>query len=492
MEPLLISAGTGLDFTAIDFETANRQRKSACSLGLVVVRNGVIVEKKYWLIKPEPFEVDFYNQKVHGISISMLQDKLTFNKLWPEIEPYLADQLIVAHNAKFDLDVLSKTLGHYGISFFPKNYYCTLLASERFFQGNSSAKLNEVARYFELELNHHEALSDAVASAEIAIRLMSDINLEVSEQIKVNATKVLSTKSKFNKFETISAFCGPAQIEKDLNTLRGYLYGISCDDVINEVEGQNLNNWIKDVSKFANRLPYKIFIEKIEDVLADGIITSEEVQDLTWLCQQYLDKKNPYYNIITSNIQTLSGFLNGISIDRKINDYELAALTTWINDHRFLSGTWPFDQVLTILDKVAQGTKISEGVHTELLHICDVVGGSYGNSENSNKNLVNTIELTKSEICIPESSFCITGESKKYTRKELVAIIELYGGYSQNSVSGKIQYLVVCDEKNACWAFASYGRKVEKAIQLKAKGANLSVIYEEDLFNQLILMGFSH
>lgn len=484
---------SGLNFTAIDFETANRHRRSACSLGLAVVRDGIIVEKKYWLFKPEPFEVDFYNQKVHGISIGMLHDKPTFAELWPEVEHYLLNQLIVAHNAIFDLDVLSKTLGHYGIEFKPHNHYCTLLASERFFQGRRSAKLNEVASYFGIVLNHHDALSDAVASAEIAIRFMTNVNLAISEQLIEKADiSAASVKPISNKIETFSSFYGPGQIEKDLNTLKGYLDGIACDAAINEVEAQGLNGWVKGVSLYQHRLPYQLFIKKIQDVLEDGVVTSEEIDDLKWLCKQYIDKKNPYYNIITSNIQSLNGFLNGISVDRIINKVELDSLAAWINEHQFLSGTWPFDQVLIILDKVASETQISESVHDELLRLCDVVSGSSENDENANKILVDTIQLTKSEINIPQSSFCITGESKRYTRRQLAEIIELYGGYWQNSISGKIQYLVVCDEKNACWAFASYGRKVEKAIQLKAKGANLNVIYEEDLFNQLVLMGFSH
>ena len=46
------------DFAAIDFETANNERSSVCSVGLVIVRGGEIVDKFYSLIKPEP---EYYN-----------------------------------------------------------------------------------------------------------------------------------------------------------------------------------------------------------------------------------------------------------------------------------------------------------------------------------------------------------------------------------------------------------------------------------------------
>lgn len=483
----------GINFTAIDFETANRHRKSACSLGLVVVRDGIIVETKHWLIKPEPFVVDYYNHRVHGISSEMVADKPNFKELWSEVGPYLINERIVAHNASFDLDVLSKILEHYEIDFKVHDHFCTYQASEGFFKGSRSAKLNEVAEYFGLELVHHDALSDAVASAEIAIRLISGVNLEQSQRATVNRLAVPKTPKISPKNDaSYNHFSSRAQLEKDLNTLYGFVVGIDADNKITQQEVENLKCWVDSVRHYSSHFPYQIFIDKIEEVVADGIVTSEEAQDITWLCQQYLNTKNSYYDLITTSIQQLSGFLTGIAADGIISPEELIVLENWISENRDLSGTWPFDQVIKVLEKTTLEGAISNSLHDELLCLCDSINSIPGTSDKSNKKLLTSIQSTDQNITIQESTFCITGESKLYSRSQLTATIELYGGFVQNSVSGKLHYLVVCDEKNACWAFASYGRKVEKAMQLKAKGKGPNVIYEEDLYLTLKTMGFSH
>ncbi len=55
------------DFAAIDFETANQERSSVCSVGIVIVRNGEIIDKLYRLIQPEPNYYSYFNTGVHGL-----------------------------------------------------------------------------------------------------------------------------------------------------------------------------------------------------------------------------------------------------------------------------------------------------------------------------------------------------------------------------------------------------------------------------------------
>ncbi|GLU55198.1 hypothetical protein Dfri01_46590 [Dyadobacter frigoris] len=287
-------------------------------------------------------------------------------------------------------------------------------------------------------------------------------------------------------------FCGPAQLEKDLNILRGFISGIRLDDDINKQEAESLSKWIASVRHCQEKYPYKIFIEKITEVLADGVVTDDESQDLLWLCDQYLNIKNPYYNLITSTIQQLTGLVSGIVADRNINVKEVNELNLWIQENSFLAGTWPFDDLLTNVRKIILEGFITPKLHDDLLRFCDSVNVIPVNGETNGKKLVAAVSEEKVQILIQESSFCITGASKLYTRRQIAEIVELHGGVMQDSVSGKLNYLVVCDDKNACWAFASYGRKVEKAIQLKTKGKGPAVIYEEDLFDSLMSLGFSH
>lgn len=178
-----------MNFVAIDFETANDKRTSACSLGLAVVKDGQLVDTKYWMIRPEPFEVGPIQRSVHGFSLQDLADKPTFKMIWPEVEPYLKHQIVVAHNASFDLSVLKHSLTHYGLSLPALRFHCTVRLAKAAWQAEPSYSLSWLAQKQKLVLNHHHALSDATVCAELLLAMLSHVrtnNIEVlCEQLKL-------------------------------------------------------------------------------------------------------------------------------------------------------------------------------------------------------------------------------------------------------------------------------------------------------------------
>ena len=90
------------DFAAIDFETANQQRTSVCSVGIVIVRDGEIAGSYYSLIKPEPEYYSYWNTRVHGLTLEDTMNADVFPKVWAEIAPKIEGLPLVAHNAPFD------------------------------------------------------------------------------------------------------------------------------------------------------------------------------------------------------------------------------------------------------------------------------------------------------------------------------------------------------------------------------------------------------
>ncbi|HAX74052.1 MAG TPA: DNA polymerase III subunit epsilon [Firmicutes bacterium] len=164
-----------MNFTAIDFETANEQRHSPCSLGITVVRNGKIVEEKYWLIKPHEMRFTPMNIMIHNIRPDDVKHELEFDALWPEILPYLNNQLVVAHNASFDMSVLRKTLDLYDLEYPKFDYLCTMIMSRNYFNYLPNAKLNTVNHHLGLEFNHHHAGSDAYACANILLKISEEL-----------------------------------------------------------------------------------------------------------------------------------------------------------------------------------------------------------------------------------------------------------------------------------------------------------------------------
>lgn len=147
-------------FTAIDFETAQGYRWSICQVGLVRVENGKIVEEINLLVQPPN---NYYWERftdIHGISASDTRNSPTFDKVWHQIEPFITNQNVVAHNGlSFDFPVLSETLGYYGMQAPHYEKHCTY----RMFKDN----LASLCKIHGIALNHHDALSDARACAEL-------------------------------------------------------------------------------------------------------------------------------------------------------------------------------------------------------------------------------------------------------------------------------------------------------------------------------------
>ena len=90
------------DFVAIDFETANGCRSSVCSVGIVVVRGGEIVDRFYSMIRPTPNYYTFWTTKVHGLTRQDTDGQPRFPEVWAQIEPLIQDLPLVAHNRPFD------------------------------------------------------------------------------------------------------------------------------------------------------------------------------------------------------------------------------------------------------------------------------------------------------------------------------------------------------------------------------------------------------
>lgn len=185
-----------MDFVAIDFETANAQRSSPCSLGITVIKDNEIVEEKYWLIKPNPFIFDPRNIFIHGIRPEEVRNEKEFNEIWPEIKPYLENKLVIAHNASFDLSVLRKTLDLYGIEYPMLNYCCTLVASKNFYRYLKNHKLNTVNRHLGYNFNHHHASEDATAAANILLNISKELESDDINYISKEVGFKLGTLNK--------------------------------------------------------------------------------------------------------------------------------------------------------------------------------------------------------------------------------------------------------------------------------------------------------
>lgn len=162
------------NFAAIDFETANRNMSSVCSVGVVVVHDGLITDKFYRLIRPYPNFYSYWNTQVHGLRFQDTADAESFPQVWHDVEPLIEGLTLVAHNSSFDEGCLKAAFKAYGMTYPDYPFCCTCRASRRVFGKKlPDHKLHTVAAYcgYNLE-NHHHALADAEACAQIAIKIL--------------------------------------------------------------------------------------------------------------------------------------------------------------------------------------------------------------------------------------------------------------------------------------------------------------------------------
>jgi DNA polymerase-3 subunit epsilon len=159
-------------FIAIDFETANQARDSACAIGIVKVVNYNIILKEYFLIKPP--NNNFYFTYIHGIRWEDVKFEPSFKRLWDKVKYYFEEiDFVAAHNAGFDKSVLNACCETYGINIPKVPFNCTMKFARQLW-GIHPTKLPDVCKYFDIYLDHHDALSDAVACAKIMIKTLNE------------------------------------------------------------------------------------------------------------------------------------------------------------------------------------------------------------------------------------------------------------------------------------------------------------------------------
>lgn len=162
------------DFATIDFETANNEPTSVCSVGIVIVRDCKIVDSFYSLIKPEPEYYNYWCSMVHGLTGSDTADAPVFPEVWAQIAPRIEGLPLVAHNKAFDENCLKAVFRCYQMDYPNYEFHCTLLKSRRVWPCGHH-NLDIIAeRCGYILSNHHHALADAEACAAIAVKLFNN------------------------------------------------------------------------------------------------------------------------------------------------------------------------------------------------------------------------------------------------------------------------------------------------------------------------------
>lgn len=162
-----------------------------------------------------------------------------------------------------------------------------------------------------------------------------------------------------------------------------------------------------------------------------------------------------------------------------------------MSENEHLNSYYPYDEIRSLVLSIVADKKIEE---EERLVLMAFIKQFVELSNSETKKIVedNTADINIEGICAvdPEiifenKTFCITGILSRGTRNQLQEAIKAKGGVTVNSISRKTDYLVIGDTNNACWSYACYGRKVEKALDLRKSGHTVILVHEFDIFDAI-------
>lgn len=288
------------------------------------------------------------------------------------------------------------------------------------------------------------------------------------------------------------AFTKPAELHKAINTLRGIVAGISCSESVSNDEIQEMIHWCSLHEHLRDRHPFTELLPAIERSIEDGKIDEDEQQDILWLCNNFVDDSH-FYDIATSSIQFLNGLVHGIMADGQLGDGEIKALHNWLDANDFLQGTYPFDELSSMIHTILEDKTITSDERNSLLAFMsnlvefkdsyNLVEADF--AELRTKYSIGGICAYCPEVEIKGKLFCFTGESYRSTRSEIKAEVERLGGKFRSGVSKNTDFLVVGNAGNPCWAYSCYGRKIEEAMALRKAGAKILIINETDFWDAI-------
>lgn len=293
-------------------------------------------------------------------------------------------------------------------------------------------------------------------------------------------------KNRLENFDnnTHQRFTTEQNIDKALHILEGILKGVSFDENISDIESKAIEKWIDKHIDLMKKPPLNELVYILEGVCKYNKLNKDDKENIIYICQNFHESNN-FYNDNTSDIQVLHGILHGILADETISIDELKLLQSWLFEHKNLEGTYPYDEINSLIYSILKNNNMTSD--EELLlkaYFSQFTDLDIKIDKEVLKTLANQgICMVNPKINIKNSLFCFTGKSSICQRKEIAQKIEEKGGLFKDNVVLETDYLIVGNEGNPDWVYACYGRKIERAIKLRKEGNPIKIINELDFWN---------
>lgn len=300
-----------MNYTVFDVETANNQRDSICSIGVIRYENNQVIFEKEILINPE-VEFNYFNTRIHGIKASDVSNALTFPEIWDEIKKYFDRTILVAHNAKsMDLCALYRTLERYHLPSIDNNYICTMELAKEIFRNDvaiQSYSLDGLSKLYEINLlHHHNALEDTRACFEI----LKKFEKFYPSLVKTKHYIYEHSNKKCGNLKTNTLVGCFSDKTKKMQKLQEIILEIVGDNVISDDEIMQLKTWLEQHDDLKGFYPFDKIFELVEDIMMDGKLNEAEEQELLSFLDTFINPQTENAEIdFYEKLVCLSGEFN--------------------------------------------------------------------------------------------------------------------------------------------------------------------------------------
>lgn len=271
------------------------------------------------------------------------------------------------------------------------------------------------------------------------------------------------------------------------NLFLGFFEGLFLDGRVRLQEIEALIKWVEQYPE-AVTVPY---FEPLYQVLLKAVEDPQFLLANHQEVQAHLDlfKNSKYFKEHTCDVQRLHGVLAGLACDNDYTDDEVLALSAWLDRHDYLKDDPIYEEIILVLNPVRILNRVS-GDTKEVLRLTlakYIQLNNFGlpqvrvSSSEDNKNP----DFYHGNIEIIGKTICLTGASEQYTKAEWEEVIEAKGGIFTDSLTKKVDYLVICNKGNPHWAHMSYGRKFEQALKWQSEGGKVKILTEDNFVKTL-------
>ena len=322
----------------------------------------------------------------------------------------------------------------------------------------SEDNINILCEYFDVDIDsEHDAFDDACANSDLFRALVSTYNIDVSAHIKRYVP---------HEVRAFDQYISNPVLRKSISEFYGIVRGFSIDNKITAEETAYIIRWRNEHQQYIAQKEIAAIINEIDRILADGIVTVSESFGLQEVIKRYMDIASS--SPVTLATQILNGIMEGIVVDGKISTEESENLRRWLYDNIYLSGHYPFDKVITILEDV-----LSDSIVTaeESAYITNTI-----------ESILNPVESFKAQVNSVEGKHvCLSGNFAYGSKADVEKYIVQRGGTMDSSVKKTTDILLIGACECQAYSNGTYGTKVKKAIEYNQKGCSIQIVKEADL-----------